>query len=585
MSLFYMLKRFYHDEKGVYAVMTALLAFPLLFLIAFAVDGSGILLDRARLAQATEQAALLLTTENNQYRADKSNLSNVQVTDEEIKNAKGSFKTAQDRKKGAQALKRNQELVQGMVKLYLRSYDKEQKSSSPITIPKDFVAECRTQTSTRTNGESSSVACLVEGDVERKFWLPWSYTLTSNNRNTVDINSGKSYAVKEKDILIPIDLMLVNDISTSMFKPPKDDPQGPKKIDSLKTVVKAIANILIPDEPPKNISKYNRIGITSFGLGAQQAGKQDANQIKKCVLPFRGVDKTVDIKVKYNGKAYPGSAYNVLKEQHKLKLFEDSSHTQEFNPQKTTARYMYIKDSAVKLAKIFLGQWIDNTIGYDKHVTDNPLRDVFYQYHDINASLASIASFKGNDISYDITFNKSPLCLEKTQKSTATDIWFSSKKSSELNKVMSGIHAGGWTLASAGVFVGTNLLMNINKDATPDKIKTNTQRILLVLSDGVDTALPTLTQELLKGGMCNKVRNKLDELQDKNYRILPTKIAFVAFGYEQDSELRKEWENCVGPGNYHQAKNEKALLEVFKQIIGVDEEVGRSSSIKPELFK
>ncbi|SQI99814.1 TadE/TadG family type IV pilus assembly protein [Aggregatibacter aphrophilus] len=138
MNLFYMLKRFYHDKKGVYAVMTALLAFPLLFLIAFAVDGSGILLDRARLAQATEQAALLLTTENNQYRADKSNLSNVQVTDEEIKNAKGSFRTAQEQKENAQALKRNQELVQGMVKLYLRSYDKEQKNSSPITIPKNF---------------------------------------------------------------------------------------------------------------------------------------------------------------------------------------------------------------------------------------------------------------------------------------------------------------------------------------------------------------------------------------------------------------------------------------------------------------
>ena len=48
--------------------MTALLAFPLLFLIAFTIDGTGMLLDKARFAQATDQAALLLVAENNAYR-------------------------------------------------------------------------------------------------------------------------------------------------------------------------------------------------------------------------------------------------------------------------------------------------------------------------------------------------------------------------------------------------------------------------------------------------------------------------------------------------------------------------------------
>jgi len=38
--------------------------------------------------------------------------------------------------------------------------------------------------------------------------------------------------------------------------------------------------------------------------------------------------------------------------------------------------------------------------------------------------------------------------------------------------------------------------------------KANTQRIILVLSDGVDTALPTLTGELLDAGMCPKIREK-----------------------------------------------------------------------------
>lgn len=582
MNLLYALKRFYRDEKGVYVVMTALLAFPLLFLIAFTVDGSGILLDRARLAQATEQAALLLTTENNQHRADKSNLSNVRVTDEEVRNAKGSFRTEKERKESAQALKRNQELVQGMVKLYLRSYDKNQKSSSPITIPKDFIAECRSQTNTRTNGESGSVACLVQGDIERKFWLPWSYTLTGNNSNTVDINSGKSYAIKEKDILAPIDLMLVNDISYSMDNPPSDKTKT-KKIDSLKKVVGDIANILIPDEPPKNISPYNRIGIASFGLGAQQAGKTDTTQIKKCVLPYYGSDKQVDIKV-WRDRGGKGNTYDKLK--NKVKLYADSSYRRAYDPYQQ-GTYMYIRDSAVKLANLFLEDFIDNTMFLDKSKThgNDPFVDVFNKYFDINTTLNKIKDFKGEDIRYDINFNKSTFCFSNNRNSTVTDIWFNQKDASKLTSVMRGIQPGGWTLASSGLLVGTNLMVNTNKEALPSKIRTNTQRIILVLSDGVDTALPDLTGKLLNAGMCLKIREKLDSLQDKAYRQLPAKIAFVVFGYRQKPEDKASWENCVGKGNYFVVDDEDQLLKAFKQIIGFEEEVGRSSSVTPGLFK
>jgi len=114
--------------------------------------------------------------------------------------------------RGVQMKKRNQELVQGIVKLYLRSDDSNgQSNSSPITIPKDFIADCRISSKTRTNGEANTVACKVDGDVERKFFLPWSRTLTSNNQDKTTIGSGTSYAVKEKDVVVPIDLMLVND--------------------------------------------------------------------------------------------------------------------------------------------------------------------------------------------------------------------------------------------------------------------------------------------------------------------------------------------------------------------------------------
>lgn len=51
--------------------MTALLAFPLLVLIGFTVDGTGVVLDKARLAQGMDQAALALVAENNDYRENK----------------------------------------------------------------------------------------------------------------------------------------------------------------------------------------------------------------------------------------------------------------------------------------------------------------------------------------------------------------------------------------------------------------------------------------------------------------------------------------------------------------------------------
>ena len=85
--------------------------------------------------------------------------------------------------------------------------------------------------------------------------------------------------------------------------------------------------------------------------------------------------------------------------------------------------------------------------------------------------------------------------------------------------------------------------------------------------------------------MCTKIKSRLDTLQDPGYRNLPAKMAFVAFGYKQSDNVKKSWKSCVGDENYYQADNEEALLKTFKQIIGLEEEVGRSSTFAPDLFK
>lgn len=583
-------KHFYLNQNGVYAVMTALLAFPLLFLIAFTVDGTGMLLDKARFAQATDQAALLLVAENNAYRKgeDHNDLKRQSVSKDELDAYKREFSSDEKPTRGVQMKKRNQELVQRMVKLYLRSDDSNgQRNSTPITIPKDFIAECRSETKTRTNGEASKVACKVEGDVERKFFLPWSHTLTSTNQDTTTIGSGVSYAVKEKDIAVPIDLMLVNDFSGSMT----DNLQGHnrKKIDILKDVVGHIADELIKKDLPENISKYNRIGFVSFALGAQQFG----NDYSRCVLPFDGnADARIKVKVAHwvhpsDGRPpYEGTAYRILRNQFNLK---NSDYNMPFNPEHNDG-YMYIEDNAVKLSSAFLADWVDNTIAYSEYEPEHPIETVFYKYFDMKKTLNRIDKFDGSSQKYDITFNKAQPCLKARQAGSiqnTTNIWFTKGESEKLKMEMSSLKPEGWTLASSGVLIGANLLMDKNKnpETDPTKLRTNTQRILIILSDGEDRGLHRLTRELIEEGMCSRIKSRLDTLQDQGYRNLPAKIAFVAFGYKQTDKIKSSWKNCVGNDNYYQADDPDTLLKVFKQIIGLEEEVGRSSTFAPDLFK
>ena len=571
--------------------MTALLAFPLLFLIAFTIDGTGMLLDKARFAQATDQAALLLVAENNAYRKgnDHYDLKRQSVPQNELDAYKREFPSDEKPKRSLQTQKRNQELVQGIVKLYLRSDDSNgQSNSSPITIPKDFIADCRISSKTRTNGEANTVACKVDGDVERKFFLPWSRTLTSNNQDKTTIGSGTSYAVKEKDVVVPIDLMLVNDFSGSMT----DKLQGHahKKIDILKDVVGNIADELIKKELPENISKYNRIGFVSFALGAQQFG----NDYSRCVLPFDGnADARIKVKVAHwvypsdRRPRYVGTAYRILRNQFNLKK---SDYKTPFDPLDNDG-YMYIEDNAVKLSSAFLADWVDNTIAYSEYEPEHPIETVFYKYFDMKKTLNRIDKFDGSfKEPYDITFNKAQPCLKDRQTGSiqnTTNIWFTKGESEKLKTEMSSLKPEGWTLASSGVLIGANLLMNKNKnpETDPAKLRTNTQRILIILSDGEDRGLHRLTRELIEEGMCTRIKNRLDTLQDTGYRNLPAKMAFVAFGYKQTDSVKKSWESCVGDDNYYQADTPDRLLKVFKKIIGLEEEVGRSSSYAPDLFK
>lgn len=172
-------RKFYENELGVYTVMTALLAFPLLVLIGFTVDGTGVVLDKARLAQGMDQAALALVAENNGYRENKKHGDvNRQVVSPQDKAKFGGneFMAKQE--------KRNQELIQGIAKLYLRSENANASSDAPITIDKPFHYSCEELDLPTANeyARRKPIVCEVQGGVNRKFWLPVSESLVSEDK-------------------------------------------------------------------------------------------------------------------------------------------------------------------------------------------------------------------------------------------------------------------------------------------------------------------------------------------------------------------------------------------------------------------
>lgn len=529
------INQFNQDEQGVYAVMTALLAFPLLFLIAFTVDGTGALLDRTRLAQATDQATLLLITEDNKNRDRKKDgdkhkdliTQDVSKEREEAEKNGSPFDTLD-----AQIKKRNQQLVQGLVKLYLRSDDSlASKNSSPVTIPNDFLAECRENTNDSLNGKSKDVACTVQGTVHRKFILPWSHSLVTPDQlkdGRLAVNSGQAYAIKERQISIPIDLMMVTDFSRSMRWPIKTESPNPpevsppnRRIDALREVVTKIENILLPKEKKENVSPYNRIGFVSFAGGARQR-----DDTKDCVLPY------------------------------------------------------YVHSKKDEISSLLKGGL--NKITKGLRMLENHM--------DVKKTIAQITQFNdGKRQTYDFALDSSyseMVCLENNIGKKTTQGWFDKNNPNVANE-LSKLEPLGGTAVTSGIFIGVNLLTETNKDpnAAPSKLSTNTRRVLLVLSDGEDNMPSKNTLiNLMKNGLCEKTKEKINSLQDPNYTKVETRIAFIALGFNPPADQKEVWKKCVGE-HYYPVFDREALFDAFKQIISFEEEVGRSSSKKPKLFQ
>ena len=582
-------KQFYKDERGVYMYLGGMLGFVLLGLAALAVDGSGIYLDKARFVQGMDQAALALAAENNtKYRQNKANHADVsrQILGPEHANKSEAekFSTRQEM--------RNQELAQGWAKVYMRSYNRSNLNdkSQPVTIEKDFNIDCREETYTlNQNAVKKPIVCALSGEIRRKSWLPLDNQISFGE--SVDINSGVTYGVKEKGRSIPIDVMLVSDFSGSMLwdinGTTKTSPTNPSRISMLKDVVGELANILLPGVLSDSASPYNRMAFVAFSGATQQR-----NNASKCVFPFYGKNVgTIEMTVgtsKYTDKGgniiYAGMYNRALG---KYMPFDDAYYSKGY-----TSNKVYSCDESKLTCKV-QGNPTKLLKAAMEYGDSRLMSTIFSYYFDVTATVNSISTFDGQDRSYDITFTKNPLCfsnnkMSSTQYRSTTQLWFTQQMptiAAELNK----LQPDSSTAVSTGTLVGANLLMDTNKDpdAEPRKLGTNTRRVLLILSDGEDNA-PTGSTilQLLNAGMCDKIRQRLDSLQvndsSKGLHPLPTRMGFVALGYTPSGAQAAAWKKCVGPENYYaDVRNKDSLLEAFKQIIGIENEVGKTSISKP----
>lgn len=526
-----LLRRFYRNERGAYTVMMAIMSFALLGIVALTVDGSGMLLDKARFSQGIEQAGLALMAENNDFR--NTNQRHEDVLRQIVTKEGLSY----DEKLKEQKKERNLELIRGIVRHYYypSTYFKDSKD-----IKDDYDPICGKLKG--PNGEQlKSIACEISGKFERPSWLYLGKNNGLSFAETTTINANKIYVQKNLDEIIPIDLMLVTDLSGSMNDDVNGRRYGTAKIDILRDVVASIAKELLEQnntEEGKIISKYNRIGFTSFAFGAQQQSNS-----AKCYLPYE-IKKNVRL-----------DGYNYGRN----------------NSISYTELLSYVGGSYQSYFYLTLAEHFDALVDYDK-------------------TIESIDSFNGKDSDYLMNFNKNSWCLGNATRINSTYIWAKKNESANLISRFNWVPATGATLSSSGLLIGANLLMNTNPDeeAQPSKLGANTQRIILVLSDGADqisnaNSSLNITSNLINQGMCEKIKSKLDSLQDKTYLEQPTRIGFVAFGYGPSGTQKAAWEKCVGK-YYYVANNKEELLESFRKIIGLVEEVGHSIYQPPSYY-
>lgn len=625
-----LIKRFIKAQQGVYAIVMGLVSFILLSIIAISVDGTGLLLDKARLSDASEQAALALVAENNQHR------------DDQFKLTKSSYRT------------RDKEIIDGYVRAFMENEAGE--NSKPA-----FDYTCQ-QTSINETGKR--VKCEIWGTTERASWLPLSVSRKVIIPAAANVG-GSSKAVKETtDEVVesdkpqevvkeaPQDVVVVADYSigalTSSFYHPRIQCRtvapnfsnmtkfekvrvrykcGESFYKVVTSTLSEVANKVLNPPSSSESLKYNRLAVVPFAFGAQIIGDKDY-----CTLPFSGTDADYfDPEYEY----FRSSTY-YIRQGKRVSLVRDiKKAAADFSAAALNEDEGYHADTIYR--------YLPRYVNIQKTIDD---------IKDIEKMTPKTANSVGK---MELRVRKSFICLPTNYtvfgnraSEISTKAWFEVGKKDEFDRFMRTVNPGGSRLSSAGLLVGFRTMMDINSKPASE-IKANTQRILIVLLTGKDyilddntrkyyrtsgyinglkkrtissgsdkdswsamnwvrqnrserypftdqggsndfiTVTPTkragkyatLTEDLVTAGMCGAIRKRLDDLQDPNFPTVKSKIVAIYLrttegeaeeGYInkkklEEEELAKVWRSCVGEGNFYSVNDKNALSKALQKAI------------------
>ena len=170
--------------------------------------------------------------------------------------------------------------------------------------------------------------------------------------------------------------------------------------------------------------------------------------------------------------------------------------------------------------------------------------------------------------------------------SITTQAWFEGESGQQaLMKEFNAMLPNNQTNSTSGMLMATNAMVAPDPAyrAKLDKLGKNSKKIMVILSDGYDNfPYHGAFIDFEKKGMCTKIKDKLNRLQSTKYEKEDTRLAFVAISYDPAAygkETADAWKRCVDD-YYYVVKNKQQLLDAFNEILGLQEELGTTSSQK-----
>lgn len=118
---------------------------------------------------------------------------------------------------------------------------------------------------------------------------------------------------------------------------------------------------------------------------------------------------------------------------------------------------------------------------------------------------------------------------------------------------------------------GTASYTGLIRGAQIAKQGTNPRRLIIILSDGVDS-FPKISDKLINAGLCTTILNRLNEDIVVDGEVVSVKARLTAVGFDYDIQNNPQMKNCVGADNVYKAENtddiKNKILELISEEIG-----------------